>query len=252
LGKAYTYLSFLALFLPNSWRSSISMQHLTFFLCVLVGVLGDGVCGPMFTADCTQFFSVNSCTCAPGSTDQSCAQASQLQYFTYDAASQSFMYCQWQFAPFAGAMQCGPGSKCTPSTTPALEVCQSNLQAKSTQTSTLSNTINQLKQQLLDSQANASRIQYQLDLERIDNEEIRMELAKGGIFTADLQNEVQANLTMELAADLTLNQTLIDAQNNLTYYRRLICGAHQGCCPYNAAVSTAPLLVASLSLILFA
>lgn len=226
-----------------------------FFVAIILQVLvvwGAGVCGPLYTDNCAQFTSSTSCTCAPGSTEQSCARASELQYFTFNAATQTFMYCQWQFDPFASANQCGRGSECTPSNVPDLQVCRSNLQARTVDTTNLQATIDQLQQQLANAKAEATRMQWQLDQQRIDNQELRIELAKGGIFTVDLQTDIQTNFTRDILLDATLNQTLQDALENVTYYQRLVCGPHQGCCPYSAAVSSAPLLVVIVGLFICA
>jgi len=218
------------------------------FSFLVACVVGDGVCGPLYTSDCSQFTTATLCTCAPGSTDQTCATAPQLEYFTYDATSQTFMYCQWQFAPFTGVMQCGQGSTCTPSATPALQVCQSNLQAQATTAVTLQITINLLNQQLLQAQANATLLQSQLELAGISNQELRMQLATTGIFAVDLESEAELNYTRDVLSDLALNQSLTYALHNSTYFQRLICGAHQGCCAYSGATSSTPFLVASLIL----
>ena len=227
------------------------MRSFLYFVCILVSVLADGVCGPMFTSNCSQFNTATTCTCAPDSTVQSCSRQATLQYFTFDAASQTFMYCQWQFSAFAGGIQCGRGSTCTPSMTPALQVCQSNLQAQTSQATDLQANVSSLKQQLVDAQLNASRLQRQLEQATNENQMLRLELAKKGIITVDLQHELDVNLTRDLLLELQANET-IKHQDNVTYYQRLICGTNQGCCHYSAAMSLSPLWGVFLGFVLFA
>jgi len=202
------------------------------FLSFLVPlVFGDGVCGPTYVQSCGQFSSMVGCTCNPAASPQACQLAPQLEYYTYDPITKLFMYCQWQFVTASGAMQCAGSSKCTPSTDPAYEVCQSNLQASQSQSQQLQAQIAQLNLQILDLQANATRLTYQLAQQQNENQGLRLELAQNNIFTALFLNADTYNVTMERLYDNALNWSYTEALRNESYYQRSICPLHYKCCP---------------------
>jgi len=199
------------------------------------------VCGPTYVANCGQFSSMSSCTCNPAASPQACQLAPQLQYFTYDPVTQQFMYCQWQFVPSAGGMQCTQGSSCLPNTNANYAVCQGGYQFSQSTNQQLTNQIAQMNAQILSLQANCTRLQFQVNQAQNENTNVRLELTENQIIRAQLQAAVASNITHERLYDNALNWSYTEALRNDTYWYRFTCPVGQSCC-YSSALATAPFL----------